>query len=235
MKNSTEKVMVDFANGNITGENSKDDVILIGISPYKGSSYVDEMEIVLNQENGNSISINFPYSGYDMQLFLGDFTGNNRSDIMVRGGFGGSGGFEIGVIYKYENGKLVEIFNQNTFYDNNKCQASYKENYKLNINCGENKYSLNLAARPKDYLNLIYTPDGKVKPTYEPYVDAPSAILPTKQIYNNFYELIILQRVVGVANSDTLASIQTLLSLEDSKNNIIYKGLLFLPGEETEN
>lgn len=35
MNNSTEKVMVDFANGNITGENSKDDVILIGISPYK--------------------------------------------------------------------------------------------------------------------------------------------------------------------------------------------------------
>ena len=89
------------------GTYSKDDVILIGISPYKGSSYVDEIEIVLNQENGNSMSIKFPYSGYDMQLFLGDFTGNNRSDIMVRGEFGGSGGFEIGVIYKYENGKFV--------------------------------------------------------------------------------------------------------------------------------
>lgn len=75
MNNSTEKVMVDFANGNITGEHSKDDVILIGISPYKGSSYVDEIEIVLNQENGNSMSIKFPYSGYDMQLFLGILLG----------------------------------------------------------------------------------------------------------------------------------------------------------------
>ncbi|GAA0712837.1 hypothetical protein GCM10008904_26460 [Paraclostridium ghonii] len=235
MNNLTGKVMVDFANGNITGVNSKDDVTLIGISPYKGSSYVNDIEIVVKQENGKTTSIKFPYSGYDMQLFLGDFTGDNKSDIIVRGGFGGSGGFEIGVIYKYENEKLIEIFNQNSFYENNKCQAAYKDNYKLNINCGKSKYTVNLASRPKEYLDLIYTSDGKVKPTYEPYVDAPSAILPTKQIYNNFYELIILQRVVGLVNSDTIASIQTLLSLENSKNNIIYKGLLFLPGEDTEN
>ena len=235
MDNSAEKGVVDFANGNITSEHSKDDVVLIGVSPYKGSPYVDDIEIVLNQENGKSISTKFPYSGYNMQLFIADFTGDNRSDIMVRGGFGGSGGFEIGVIYKYENGKLIEIFNQNYFYENNMCKANYKENYKLNINCGKNKYILNLSARPKEYLDLIYTPDGKIKPVYEPYVDAPSAILPIKQIYNSFYELIILQRVIGIVNSDTLASIQTLLSLENSKNNIIYKGLLFLPGEDTEN
>lgn len=235
MYNSTEKGVIDFANGNITSEHSKDDVVLMGVSPYKGSPYVDDIEIVLNQENGKSISTKFPYSGYNMQLFIADFTGNNRSDIMVRGGFGGSGGFEIGVIYKYENGKLIEIFNQNSFYENNMCKAKYKENYKLNISCGKNKFSLNLSARPKEYLDLIYTPDGKVKPIYEPYVDAPSAILPIKQIYNSFYELIILQRVIGVANSDTLASIQTLLSLENSKNNIIYKGLLVLPGEDTKN
>ncbi len=228
MANNTEKVIIDSASGNIIDEHSKDNVILVGVHPSTDSAYTDNIQLILNPKSDSPISIDVNYGGYNMQLFIGDFTGDNKSEIMVRGGFGGSGGFEIGVIYKYENNTLIEIFNQDKFAKDNSCVAKYVNNYKVHVNCGNKKYSIDLSSRPKQYLNEIYSSDSSVKPYYEPYVDAPSAIYPIKQVYNNFYDLLIQQRIVGIANADTLGIIQTLGSLENTKFEILSKGLLFL-------
>lgn len=226
MSNPSDKTIIDVKQGNITAPYSEDKAVLVGVYPTNGSSYANNLELVLNLENSEPITIELPYSGYNMQLFIGDFTGDNKSEIMVRGGFGGSGGFEIGVIYKYENGKLVEIFNQDTFVNNNTCSSKFKPNYKAAVYCGKNKYLIDLSSKKDDYLDYIYSPDGKLISSQSPYVDAPSAILPIKQVYNNYYELLIQQRIVGIANADTLGVIQTLGSLTDSKFKPIYKGLL---------
>ena len=226
MEYNAKKVIIDVNSGNITGEYSKDNTTLVGVYPYKDIPYADNIELVLNPENEEPISINFPYSGYNLQLFVGDFTGDNKSEIMVRGGFGGSGGFEIAVIYKYEDKKLIEIFNQDRVNQNNPCTAKYKDNYKVHVNCDKKKYSINISSRPKEYLEQIYTPTGTVKPNYEPYIDSPNAIYPIKQIYSDVYQLLIQQRIVGIANVDTLGVIETLSSLINSEFEVIYKGLL---------
>ena len=226
MEYNAKKVIIDVNSGNITGEYSKDKATLVGVYPYKDIPYADNIELVLNPENEEPISINFPYSGYNLQLFVGDFTGDNKSEIMVRGGFGGSGGFEIAVIYKYEDNKLIEIFNQDLVNQNNPCTAKYKDNYKVHVNCDKKKYSINISSRPKEYLEQIYTPTGTVKPDYEPYIDSPNAIYPIKQIYSDAYQLLIQQRIVGIANVDTLGVIETLSSLINSEFEVIYKGLL---------
>ena len=90
------------------------------------------------------------------------------------------------------------------------------------------KYLLDISSRPKEYLDLIYDSDGKLKENSITlsYVDAPNVIYPVKQVYNSYYELLIQQRVVGIVNVDTLAVIQTLISLENTTLNEIYKGLL---------
>lgn len=229
MTDNAKKVIIDVNSGNITGEHSKDKATLVGVYPYKDIPYADNIELVLNPENEKPISINFPYSGYNMQIFVADFTGDNKSEIMVRGGFGGSGGFEIAVIYKYEDQKLIEIFNQDQVNQNNPCTAKYKDNYKVHVNCDEKKYSIDISSRSKEYLEQIYTPKGTVKPGYEPYIDSPNAIYPIKQVYNDAYQLLIQQRIVGIANADTLGVIETLASLINSKFEVIYKGLLLPP------
>lgn len=226
MTNNTKKSIIDVKPGNITGKYSKDKAILVGLYPFKDSPYTDNIELVLNLEDGAPISIVFPYSGYNMQLFVGDFTGDNKSEIMVRGSFGGSGGFEIAVIYRYEDNKLIEIFNQDQVNQYNPCTAKYQDNYNVHVNCDNKKYSIDISSRPKEYLEQIYTPTGTVKPYYEPYIDSPNAIYPIKQVYNDAYQLLIQQRIVGIANADTLGVIQTLASLINSEFEIIYKGLL---------
>lgn len=223
------KAVIDIASGSITSEHSKDKAILFGTYPFEGNSYIDNIELILDRKDNSSISIKFPYSGYSMQLFVTDFTNDKKSEVMVRGAFGGSGGFEIGVIYRYEDGKLVEIFDQNKFYKDNPCVAEYKPNYNVQINCGDKVYSIDISSREKDYLNEIYNSDGSIKANYQPYVDAPYAIYPVKSVYSNYYGLLIQQRVVGIANSDTLGVIQTLVTLVDGKLETVYKGLLLLP------
>lgn len=226
MESPTKKVLIDSSYGNISKINSKDEVILVGVHPFEGISYVDNIELILKPENSDPITVNIKYSGYNMQLFLGDFTGDNKSEIMVRGGFGGSGGFEIGVIYKYEDGKLIEIFNQDIFYKNNNCSATFKDDYKVSVNCGKKKYTIDISSKEKEYMEYLYLPNGKLKNAVDAYVDAPNGIFPIKQIYNNYYELLIQQRVVGISNADTLGIIQTYSNLIDSNIKNIYKGLL---------
>ena len=229
MSTSNKNVIIDTAYGNITGKNSIDKISLTGVYPYEGSTYSQEMELILNIDKGKSVSIKFPYDGYNLQLFIGDFNGDRKSEIMVRGGFGGSGGFEIGVIYKYQDNTLIAIFNQDMFTDNNTCTAKFKDNYKVHINCTDKKYSIDISSRPKDYLDLIYNNDGTVKSGVTVSVDPPEGIYPIKQVSNHYYNLLIFQRIVGIVNADTLGVIQSMSNLLDDKYNLEYKGLLLVP------
>jgi len=224
--NTRNKTIIDTKTGNITDINSNDKVVLRGEYPFEGSNYADNIELVLNRENDTPITIKSQYGGYKMQLFVGDFTGDNKSEIMLRGAFGGSGGFEIGVIYRYEDGQLIEIFDQNKFYEDNECTSKYKDNYKVSIDCGKNKYLVDISNREKEYLDYIYSEDKKVNTVSTPYVDAPSGIYPIKQVYNDYYQLLIRQRVVGIANADTIAVVQTLIDLLDSKIDTLDKVVL---------
>ena len=227
MADDNNKVIVDRLPANIVDKHSKDKAILVGVFPYENSSYSENLELVVNPEVGYPVKIQLPYSGYDMQLFCGDFTNDGRDEIMVRGSFGGSGGYEIGVIYKFDNNKIKEIFNQNDITKNNSCTAKFKDNYKVHVNCGKKKYSINLSTRPKDYLELAYNNDGKVLPGVQANVDAPNALFPIKDVDNSYYELLVQQRIVGLVNADTLGIIQTICNFLNDKFAIVTKGLYF--------
>ena len=227
MADLDNKIVIDSISANIIDEHSQDRSILVGILPYENSTYSENLELIIKPEVGYPTKIKLPFSGYDMQLFCGDFTNDKKDEIMVRGSFGGSGGFEIGVIYKFENNQIKEIFNQDDISKNNPCSATFKDNYKVHISCGEKKYSINLSSRPKNYLQLAYDENGKVLPGVVAYVDAPNALFPIKDVDNSYYELLIQQRIVGVVNADTLGIIQTVCDFINGKFNVVTKGLYF--------
>ena len=227
MADLDNKVVIDSISANIIDEHSQDKAILVGILPYENSTYSENLELIIKPEVGYPTKIKLPFSGYDMQLFCGDFTNDKKDEIMVRGSFGGSGGFEIGVIYKFENNQIKEIFNQDDISKNNPCSATFKDNYKVHISCGEKKYSINLSSRPKNYLQLAYDENGKVLPGVVAYVDAPNALFPIKDVDNSYYELLIQQRIVGVVNADTLGIIQKVCDFINGKFNVVNKGLYF--------
>lgn len=177
-----------------------------------------------------------------MQLFVGDFTGDKIDNIMIRGEYENPQiykdshdnliSYELGVIYKYESEKLIEIFNMKKYKNNNLACAKFKSNYRTAVSCGKKKYLIDLSTRPKEYLNKIYDEDKAVKTNLKPTLDNPSEIFPMKVVFSDCYNLLIYQRIVGINNSDVIGTIETLINLNNNNINIIYEGLLSYPYEE---
>ena len=231
MSNPTTKSILDVKLGNVISQYSKDKIVLFGIYTSANDSYPKEIELLLSPEDEKiePIATTLPYVGSNMQLFIADFTGDNKSEIMVRGILDGVSDYEIGVIYKHIDNKLVEIFDQGKFCERNICTASYFDNYKVYINYDTKKYSIDLSSKPKEYLNQIYSPSGIVNISNNPTVDHPSAVYPIKQVSNNYHNLMVQQKVLGMSDSDLLGVIQTLVKLTGPKCENIYKGLLLFP------
>lgn len=249
---SNKKIIIDAAYGSITNKYADEKVILMGIISDEISNYTTNLQIVINREYDLPLTIDLPYSGYNMQVFVGDFTGDELDNIMIRGEYKNSNNirneygqinvnrnqdlasYEIGIIYKYKNEDLIEIFNMNKF-KNNLCYAKFKNNYRTSVTCGKKKYLIDLSTKSKEYLNMIYDENKKVKTNLNPIVDNPYKIYPIKQAFNDYYELLIYQRIIGINKRDIIGTIETLLEVNDDKLNIIYEGLLSYPYEEVDN
>ncbi|UEL47828.1 hypothetical protein [Terrisporobacter hibernicus] len=239
---NNKKVIIDVAYGSITNKYSDDSVVLVGEFHDEKSNHANSLQLVINRENDLPITVNVPYNGYNMQLFVGDFTGDKIDNIMIRGeyenpqiykdGHDNLISYELGVIYKYESEKLIEIFNMKKYKNNNLACAKFKSNYRASVSCGKKKYLIDLSARPKEYLNKIYDEDKKVKTNLKPTLDNPSEIFPIKEVFSDCYSLLIYQRIVGINNSDVIGTIETLINLNNNNINIIYEGLLSYPYEE---
>lgn len=239
---NNKKVIIDVAYGSITNKYSDDSVVLVGEFHDEKSNHANSLQLVINRENDLPITVNVPYNGYNMQLFVGDFTGDKIDNIMIRGeyenpqiykdGHDNLISYELGVIYKYESEKLIEIFNMKKYKNNNLACAKFKSNYRTSVSCGKKKYLIDLSTRPKEYLNKIYDEDKTVKTNLKPTLDNPSEIFPIKEVFSDCYNLLIYQRIVGINNSDVIGTIETLINLNNNKINIIYEGLLSYPYEE---
>ena len=239
---NNKKVIIDVAYGSITNKYSDDSVVLVGEFHDEKNNHANSLQLVINRENDLPITVNVPYNGYNMQLFVGDFTGDKIDNIMIRGeyenpqiykdGHDNLISYELGVIYKYESEKLIEIFNMKKYKNNNLACAKFKSNYRTSVSCGKKKYLIDLSTRPKEYLNKIYDEDKKVKTNLKPTLDNPSEIFPMKVVFSDCYNLLIYQRIVGINNSDVIGTIETLINLNNNNINIIYEGLLSYPYEE---
>lgn len=220
------KIVLDTKRGNITSKTRTDIVTLYGIKQNSDSDFVEQVEFELYTSYGNIIKQQIPDSGYNLQLFIGDFTGDGLEDIMVRGEFGGSGGYAIARIYMYTEGKLIEIFYQDMINEIASCKATYLIDNKIKIDCNESvtSYIGDFYENNHYYHDMIYTREGSIKPDQSPTISELNAAFPIQPTDQSFYDLLLMQRVVGVSNSDNLGVIQTWISLYDGKMEVRTQG-----------
>lgn len=225
--NSTNQEIIGVEVGNILGQYTHDKVILVGHYLYKDSSYVENVEIVIEPEkSGTPIMSKIPYTGYNLELFLGDFNGDGRDEIMVRGEYGGSGGYEIAAIYEYRNTHLVEIFNPDMFSIKYKFKAQYLDGYKALVESVtlKEQYIFDISKTPEIYLNMIYYENGKVRDAYEPTISAINGAYPIKIVFEKNYYLFIRQKVIGVSNADTIGYIESFVNLLNNDIKVVQMG-----------
>jgi hypothetical protein len=232
-----DKVVIDSKIGNVIDKMSLDKVILRGEYFSPNSGYVDNLEIsIISGKDGKEIVFPVNYSGYYLKLFLGDFNGDGKSEIMLRGGFGGSGGFEIASVYEYKDEKIVEIFSPDLFSEKYSFEAKYLNNYKVRVDAItlNKKWIIDISSKPKVYLDFTYDDKGNVINEGISSVSPINSAYPINDVFLDYYNLFIRQRIIGVANADTIGVVESFVSLKDN-NLTIYSVGVFTYGEDITN
>ena len=227
MVNSNDKIILDSKLGNVISKDGRDKVILLGSYYQSGSNFVENIEIVINSENDKkSIVTKVNYTGYNLELFLGDFEKDGLDEIMLRGAYGGSGGYEIASVYKYKNGSIEEIFSPEIFENKYTFKAKYLPRNLVEVISPqlEEKFIFHMNNKPKTYLDMIYEENGEVRKSVTPVISSINEAFPIKTVYSKENYLFIRQRVVGVSNADTIGYIESFISLEDDNITILNIG-----------
>ncbi|WP_243448637.1 hypothetical protein [Clostridium perfringens] len=227
MVNSNDKIILDSKLGNVISKDGRDKVILLGSYYQSGSNFVENIEIVINSENDKkSIVTKVNYTGYNLELFLGDFDKDGLDEIMLRGAYGGSGGYEIASVYKYKNGSLEEIFSPEIFENKYTFKAKYLPRNLVEVISPqlEEKFIFHMNNKPKTYLDMIYEENGEVRKGVTPVISSINEAFSIKTVYSKENYLFIRQRVVGISNADTIGYIESFISLEDENITILNIG-----------
>jgi hypothetical protein len=234
MINENRLSTIDTKIGNIISDDSQDRVTLLGRHFDENSEFMDNLNIIINQSSGGpSKVISTPYGGYYLQLFLGDFNGDGKDDIMIRGDSEGSGGYAIAAIYTYNDGKFTEIFNPDMFSNKYVFEAKYLDDYRVQVNSLtlNRKYIIDISTKSRTYLDFIYDNAGKIKDNITPTISAINGAYPIQTIYKESYSLFIRQRIIGVNNADTLGVMESFVYLTDNDIDVVDMGA-FIFGEK---
>jgi len=145
---------------------------------------------------------------------------------MVRGEYGGSGGYAIAAIYKYKDGHLVEIFNPDMFSEKYKFTSKYLKYYKALVQSDTLKenYIFDISKTPKIYLDMIYDKNGKVSSGEKPIISPINGAYPIKLVSKTNYFLFIRQRVIGASNAHKIGYIESFVNLLNNDIEVIEMG-----------
>ncbi|GFZ33801.1 hypothetical protein CSC2_43270 [Clostridium zeae] len=229
MSDFGSRQIVSVKEGNVTGYFSQDKVILTGEFPYVETTFTNNIELIVQPKGKKRPSIvKVPFSGYYFQLFLGDFNGDGRDEILVRGSFLEVRGYAVGIMYTYSNGFLERIFDHEIFTSSYMFKARYLDNYKIEVKSLplKEKYIIDISGRSKEYLDLLFDSTGKVKNNVAPAISPVIDVDPVKSIYDETYSIIIKQNVLGIDNDDVFAIIESFISLYQNKIELISIGIL---------
>jgi hypothetical protein len=211
--------IVAYARGDVNGDGRPDNVYLTG-TRTSGSPFIENITLIIQHEITGGFT-RIPLSenaGYNPTLFLGDFTGDGVSDILVSITSGGSGGIMYHYIYSFTNNKVQLIFNFNLFNEIYQYDVTYKDNYKVEVisKINNEKYIIDISTREKEYLNEIYDDNGKLKSPISGFVNPLSGLYPVDFDGNKVYELLAYQKIAGRYNADALGYVLNTLKWKDS-------------------
>lgn len=216
---NTKGIILSTKYGDINGDYNLEKVTLIGYPLEEGVGFISKLELLIEGENLKE-SFKIQEEGYEFKLFLINTTNNNIDKILIIGDYGGSGGYIISNLYKYKENKLKFIFSNKTFKDKYIYESIFLPDYKAVVISKENKkkYIIDIKNKGREYLDLIYDKDGNILPYINPEVSSINSIFPIQLTFNNYYSLLVYQRIIGVVNSDTLGWIQTTIDIYDDGN-----------------
>lgn len=209
-----EEQVIDFLQGDVSGEGCEDNVYLVGEKKFgENSNFVKNMSIRIESPTCDTkYSFSLPQgSGYAPILFLGDFTGDGMQEILVTYYTAPNGGYTYNYIYKIIDGEPRLIFDSSKFNEAYTGLVQYLDNYKVLVETEKlgKKYWIDISNKDAAYLDQIYTKEGKLIEPKEGEILGIIATNPADFDSNKIYNLSAVQRIIGISPQDTLALLET--------------------------
>lgn len=211
---SIQPVILNSQLGDVNGDQIPDRVYLIG-NKHPNSAFLDNITLMV--QDGNTKRTYMVPLGVSMgdkpTVFLGDFTGDGVSDILIRIQSGGSGGLTTDYLYSFLKNQARKLFNSGEYNQALAYEVNYREGYKVEVtsNPPGTTYSLDISYKGADYLSEIYEINGKLKAPVRGEVAGVSGLYPLDFDRNRVYELLALQWIIGRDHADGLGFIMNLL------------------------
>lgn len=220
VKMDDKSYVIDYKICDVTGDNIKDHVILTGTKENEKDIYADNLNLLIQDgKTKEYIKTDIKdFGGYEGSLFTGDFTHDKVSDVMISAPTGGSGGIVGYRIITIKDGKPSVIFSEKD-NDGAKFKGSFVDGFKAKlVNENLNKeITLDISASKDTYLeSQIYDKNGKSLEKVEPYSNPFSLLEPIDYDGDGVYELRGYQRIVGMANCDTISNVTSIWKFENS-------------------
>ncbi len=210
--------LISEAIGDIDGDGVDEVVDLMGNPVVDGSSFMGDMYLVAREVNAaNPSKVKYYYrprdlGGYNAYLTLADVTGNGWPNIIIAAPSGGSGGMVSYRILDVQDGRMEEIFGP----EENKGVAmvgTYLPEYQVKLSFPNltQDIILDVSNEKEAYRNLnVYNADGSLKDSgLRPTIQNLSQLSALDVNGDGMDEVVTLQKVVGVTNSDPLGVVRT--------------------------
>lgn len=209
--------VLDYRTEDVNGDNVNDKIILVGHKPFGDNDlWSDKVNIII--EDGKSkkffkLPLGALDSGFNGRIFLGDFTGDNVTDIFVSICNNENKGCSNYSLISFVNNKYKATFNQKKFSAGLTFNIDFADNFKANIfNKELNKsYVLGLNGRKEEYImHGDYSSEGELLKETKGDFNFFEDLRPVDQDKDGVFELVGIQRFSGIHSFDTIGYAKSL-------------------------
>ncbi|MFD2672601.1 FG-GAP-like repeat-containing protein [Marinicrinis sediminis] len=205
---AVQQRVLDQQVGDVNGDGVPDLVYLTGQKYAPDAAYLIAITLHIRDGRTRTVqSIRLPEnSGYQPTVYLGDFTGNQVKDILVRIDTGGSGATTNDYVYTYFQQHYRNTFDSAVYNQTYSYKVDYVDGYRVRVSSKlpAKVYMLDIQYKGPEYLNEIYEPDGQLKQPIEGFVNPLSALIPVDLQRDGLDELQAYQKIAGRYNADSL-------------------------------
>ena len=220
-----DKYIIDYQLQDITKDNIKDDLILVGDKELPNDVYAQNICLIIRNGNTGKYSSHElkDMKGYETHISLDDLTNDDINELIISSSIGGSVNNKVYCILQYENEKISEIFNVKNSAGI-KVEGEFKDNYTADIKIEKVKNKMNVdLSDKKDYYTKkeIYDQNSKLINKDVKIKAYPINNLEKIKLEDNTIGIKTSQNIMGVDKTDIIDVIECTLKFNRNKFEII--------------
>ena len=226
--------VVQVTRADVTGDQTEDVVLLVGQTQPDNPAFYAQLNVLVRDGRTGRYAalprkqIENYLSGYQPAMFLGDFSGDKLSDVLVTVATGGSGGTSNHLLASWKNNDPHVLFGEQE-NQGLRIKGRFRDGFQAELYSAvlDKTFIVDVSGYKQQFIEAgIYDQNGKYiyeRPqnggpnTYDIFSDPFSSLVPVDQDNDGTYELVGKQSVWGPIHVFTFTTVQSTWALQNKK------------------